>query len=71
MWIKTRKIKRYCVAFTSYALICLIPHFINPATFSWNKYFIVVILMTYMLYIVEQINLKRLNKRYNKNDRRK
>jgi len=70
MWIKIKKIKRYVLAFAIYAVLCLPACFIANGfsfeNFSWNGYFIGIILLAYITYIAEIMKIKKLNKRYAK-----
>ena len=66
MWIKIKKIKKYASAFINYALILLPVYFIDSTNWSWNFYFLTVVIMTYITYILECLLLRQFNKRYNK-----
>ena len=73
MWIKIKKIKRYALAFAFYAVLCLPACFIANGfsfeNFSWNGYFIGIIMLTYTAYIAEQMKIRKLNKKYAKKRR--
>jgi len=70
MWIKIKKIKRYALAFAFYAVLCLPACFIANGfsfeNFSWNGYFIGIIMLTYITYITELMKIRKLNKKYAK-----